>query len=90
MSRASEATTGSQARVGPTLWFLFSIVSAVILVLIKDSGWGRHIFGAIHLGILLGLRRSLQDQFLAISFGVDAVIRGHRRPEFLVVDPDDG
>ena len=41
----------------------------------------------VHFGLLVALRFSLQDQFLALSLGVDAIIREERKPDVIVLPP---
>lgn len=76
-----------RARMLPAMLLSATFLTAGLLVGLGGVApwWGRGLLGILHVGLLVGLRVSLQDQFLALSFGVDAVIRERRTPEVIVV-----
>lgn len=50
--------------------------------------WAALSVGSVNLVLLVSLRLSMNDYFLAQFVGVDAIIRGRREPRILVVVPD--
>ena len=78
-------------RMIPTLLFGATFVSTTVLASLAciegaERAWGI-IAGMVHFGLLVALRFSLQDQFLALSLGVDAIIREERKPDVIVLPP---
>lgn len=66
----------------------FATVGLLVGVAGVAPWWAQILFGAVHFGVLVALRMSLRDHFLALTLGVDAIVPEGRKPKILVVVPD--